>query len=111
MLRNFIPYSYADFIYAIICEEGGLILGGIVIILLYVALLFQCTRIVTMMPKTFGAMLAIGIGLNIVVQAFAEIPPYPRIGACDRSDSSNGEYGWVIAIVYMHFIWYDTQRE
>ena len=73
MLRNFIPYSYADFIYAIICEEGGLILGGIVIILLYVALLFQCTRIVTMMPKTFGAMLAIGIGLNIVVQAFANI--------------------------------------
>ncbi|MBK8483415.1 MAG: FtsW/RodA/SpoVE family cell cycle protein [Saprospiraceae bacterium] len=27
MLRNFIPYSYADFIYPIICEEYGLILG------------------------------------------------------------------------------------
>lgn len=30
MLRNFIPYSYADFIYPIICEEYGLILGVLV---------------------------------------------------------------------------------
>ncbi|HRH99746.1 MAG TPA: FtsW/RodA/SpoVE family cell cycle protein [Saprospiraceae bacterium] len=72
MLRNFIPYSYADFIYAIICEEGGLVFG-ILVIGLYLALLIKCVSIVTEMPKTFGAILAIGIGVNIVMQAFANI--------------------------------------
>lgn len=70
--RNYLPYPYADFIYAIICEEYGLI-GGIVIIGLYLALLFRVTAIVTQCPKTFGAILAFGLGLNLVIQAFANI--------------------------------------
>ncbi len=70
--RNFLPYPYADFIYAIICEEYGL-LGGLFIILLYLGLLFRCTSIVTRCPRTFGAILAMGLCLNIVIQAFANI--------------------------------------
>lgn len=70
--KNFVPYAYADSIYAIICEEYGL-LGGIGIIGLYLWLLVRCITIVTKCPKTFGAILAMGLCLNIVIQAFANI--------------------------------------
>jgi cell division protein FtsW len=70
--RNILPYAYADFIFAIICEEYGLF-GGAAILGLYLWLLLRCVSIVTRSPKTFGAMLAIGLGLNIVIQAFANI--------------------------------------
>ncbi len=70
--KNYLPFAYADYIYAIICEEYGLI-GGILIIGLYLALLFRCTIMVTKCPKTFGAILAYGLCLNIVFQAFANI--------------------------------------
>ncbi len=70
--RNYLPYSYADFIYAIICEEYGLI-GGFFIIGLFLMLFIKCTGIVTRSPKTFGALLAMGLCLNIVIQAFANI--------------------------------------
>lgn len=70
--RNYLPYPYADFIYAIIVEEYGLI-GGILILGLYLFLLIRSISIVTKSPKTFGAMLAMGLTLNIVVQAFANI--------------------------------------
>lgn len=72
MQRNYLPYPYADFIYAIICEEYGLI-GAITVLGLYIALLYRCTVIVTKCPKTFGAILAIGLCLNVVIQAFANI--------------------------------------
>ena len=70
--RNYLPYPYADFIYAIICEEYGLF-GGIVMIGLYLALLFRVTAIVTQCPKTFGSILAFGLGLSLVIQAFANL--------------------------------------
>jgi cell division protein FtsW len=70
--RNYLPYPYADFIYAIIVEEYGLI-GGILIIGLFLLLLIRSSSIVTKSPKTFGAILAMGLTLNIIVQAFANI--------------------------------------
>jgi cell division protein FtsW len=70
--RNFLPSPYADFIYAVICEEYGMI-GGMIIILLYVGLFVRVTRLVTKSPKAFGAMLAMGLTLLLVLQAFANI--------------------------------------
>lgn len=70
--RNYLPYPYADFIYAIICEEYGLF-GGLAIIGMFLVLFLKCTSIVTRSPKTFGAMLAMGLCLNIVIPAFANI--------------------------------------
>lgn len=70
--RNFLPASYSDFIYAIICEEYG-VLGGSVIIGLYVLLFFRTTRLVTKSSKAFGAMLAMGLSLSLVLQAFVNI--------------------------------------
>jgi cell division protein FtsW len=67
--RNFLPSPYADFIYAIIIEEYGLVGGG-VLILLYLILLFRTIRIVMLTPKAFGALLAVGLSFSLVIQAF-----------------------------------------
>ncbi len=70
--RNYLPHAYSDFIYAIIVEEYGLF-GGFLIITLYITLLLRCVRLVTLSPKAFGAMLALGLSLSLVLQALANM--------------------------------------
>ena len=70
--RNFLPFAHADFIYAIICEEYGLV-GAFMIIGLYLGLFLRSVVLVTKCPKAFGAVLAIGLSLSLVIQAFANI--------------------------------------
>ncbi len=70
--RNYVPSAHADFIYSIIVEEYGAI-GGILILLLYVLFLFRIVRLVTKSSKAFGAMVAFGIGLALLLQAFFNI--------------------------------------
>ncbi|GGC52051.1 cell division protein FtsW [Pedobacter quisquiliarum] len=70
--RNFLPHPYSDFIFAIIVEEYGFI-GGLVIIILYLVLLYRCVRIVTQSPKAFGALLAAGLSFSLTIQAFANM--------------------------------------
>ncbi len=66
--RHFLPHAYSDVIYAFIIEEYGLI-GGFITIMLYLTLMYRCVKLVTKSPKAFGAMLALGLGLLIVIQA------------------------------------------
>tara|TARA_Y100001970_G_scaffold206110_1_gene251024 strand:- start:247 stop:699 length:453 start_codon:yes stop_codon:yes gene_type:complete len=68
--RNIIPYSYSDFIFAIMIEEYGLLLGAIVPILLYLILLFRSIRISLKTKSMFGGLVAIGLIFSIVLQAF-----------------------------------------
>lgn len=67
--RNFLPNPYADFIFAIIVEEYG-VLGGLFIICLYLLLLHRSLRIILKTPNSFGALLAIGLTISLVIQAF-----------------------------------------
>ena len=66
--RNFLPHPYSDFIYAIIIEEYG-ILGGAIIIFIYLIFLFRCIRIFRKCPYAFGAFLALGLSFTLVIQA------------------------------------------
>lgn len=66
--RNFLPHPYSDFIYAIIIEEYGLV-GGFVVLLLYVILFTRVLRIVIKRPLTFGALMAFGLGFLVILQA------------------------------------------
>lgn len=66
--RDFLSQAYSDFIYAIIIEELGLI-GGIVVVFLYVCLLIRVGRIAKKCDRTFPAFLVIGIALLLVTQA------------------------------------------
>jgi cell division protein FtsW len=69
---NYLPEAYSDEIYAIIVEEYGLI-GGIVLIGIYLFLLYRCIKIVTKAPKAFGALLAAGLSFSLTIQAFANM--------------------------------------
>ncbi|QQS31252.1 MAG: FtsW/RodA/SpoVE family cell cycle protein [Sphingobacteriales bacterium] len=66
--RNFLPHPYSDFIYAIIIEEYGLITGFLIMVL-YILLLYRCIRIFARAPDPFGALLAVGLGAVLVIQA------------------------------------------
>ena len=72
MQRNFLPHPYSDFIFSIIIEEYGL-LGAALVLGLYLLLLFRCVRLVTIAPKAFGAIVAIGLCLMLVIQALANM--------------------------------------
>jgi cell division protein FtsW len=67
--RNRLPSAYADFIYAIIIEEWGLI-GGFSILFLYLILLFRGLRIVHKGTTIFGTLLAFGCMFSLIFQAF-----------------------------------------
>ena len=67
--RNFLPNPYADFVYATIIEEYGL-LGAFTVIFLYLFLLYRTIQIAMKSPRAFGALLAIGLSFSLVIQAF-----------------------------------------
>lgn len=69
VMKNFLPQSSSDFIYAIIIEEYGMI-GGFIILGLYLFLLFRIIVIANGSPSFFGKLIALGVGLPIVFQAF-----------------------------------------
>ncbi|MFK7799981.1 MAG: FtsW/RodA/SpoVE family cell cycle protein [Aureispira sp.] len=69
---HFLPHSYSDYIFCVIVEEYGTI-GAFLIIGLYITLLLRCIRLVTRSPKAFGAMLALGLCLSLVIQAFVHM--------------------------------------
>ncbi len=71
--RNFLPHSYSDFIYAVIIEEYGLVLGGIPILLMYLILLYRAGVLVRKSTRTFPAFLAIGLTLGLVLQAMVHM--------------------------------------
>jgi cell division protein FtsW len=66
--RNFLPSPYSDFVYAIIIEEYG-ILGGTIVVLLYLILFYRGIRVARNSPGTFGALLAAGLSFSLVFQA------------------------------------------
>jgi cell division protein FtsW len=70
--RNFLPQAYNDFIYSIIIEEYGL-LGGAIIIFIYLVFLFRCIRIFRKCPYAFGAFLALALSFTLVIQAVANM--------------------------------------
>ena len=71
--RNFLPHSYSDFIYAVIIEEYGLLLGGVPILLMYLILLYRAGVLVRKSTRTFPAFLAIGLTLGLVLQAMVHM--------------------------------------
>jgi len=67
--RNMLPQSNSDFIFAIIIEEYGLLLGAIPLILAYMILLFRGITIAKKCETAFPAFLVLGLIVMIVIQA------------------------------------------
>ena len=105
--RNFLPHPYSDFIYAIVIEEYGLG-GGAFIMLLYAVILFRVGVIGRKsmrkevlndrgMPDIFPALLVVGLGLTIVLQAMINMGSLCGVITGDRTDLAFGEYGRYVA--------------
>ena len=70
--KNFLPSPYSDFIFAIIIEEYGM-MGGLLVLFLYLALLYRGMRLVTFSEKTYGGLLAAGLSFTLVLQALVNM--------------------------------------
>jgi cell division protein FtsW len=70
--RNFLPHPYSDFIYSIIVEEYGL-MGGCVVLFIYLLFLFRCIRIMKKCPYAFGAFLSLALSFTLVIQALTNM--------------------------------------
>jgi cell division protein FtsW len=66
--RNFLPQAASDFIFAIIIEEYGSLMG-LLLLFLYLILFFRAIRILRQAEKTFGGLLAVGLSFSLVFQA------------------------------------------
>ena len=70
--RDYLPQAYSDFIYAIIIEETG-ILGGLVVIFLYLLFMWRCRTIAERCKSLFPSCLVMGLSLMIVLQAMVNM--------------------------------------
>jgi len=100
-MKNFLPQSSSDFIYAIIVEEFGLI-GGIGLIILYLLLLFRIVVISYKATDVFGKLVVIGLGIPIIFQAFINmgvaLQVLPVTGQTLPMISSGGTSAWMTCI-------------
>jgi cell division protein FtsW len=68
----YLPEPFTDFIFAVISEETGL-LGASVVVLCFCVIAWRGMRTALRAPDAFGAYLALGITLMLVLQAFFNI--------------------------------------
>jgi cell division protein FtsW len=72
MMKNVLPQSSSDFIYAIITEEYGM-LGALFLLFLFLLLLFRILINANKSESFFGQLLILAMGLPIVTQAFVNM--------------------------------------
>ena len=103
VMKNFLPQSSSDFIYAIIVEEFGSA-GGVVIILLYLIILFRIMVIAHKTISFYGKLLVMGVGLPVIVQAFINmgvaLNVFPVTGQTLPMISSGGTAAWMTCIAF-----------
>ena len=71
-LKQMLPQSASDFIFAIIVEEYGFI-GALGLIALYLIMIIRIVMIASKMPAFFGSLLVLSLGIMIFVQLSVNI--------------------------------------
>lgn len=72
VLKMSLPQASSDFIYAIIIEEYGL-LGGVIIILIYLSILLRILIIARKSKNYFRRLLVLSLGIPIIIQALVHM--------------------------------------
>lgn len=72
VMKNFLPQSNSDFIFAVIAEEMGIMGAGLTIVV-YIWLIFRILTIANKAPTSFGSLLSLGLGLIILAQALVNL--------------------------------------
>lgn len=70
--RNILPHPYSDFIYAIVIEEYGIV-GGVVVLILYLLLLHRGMKAAYNSERAFGGLLSAGLCFDLVCQAMVNM--------------------------------------
>jgi cell division protein FtsW len=70
--RNILPHPYSDFVYAIVIEEYGMI-GGIVVLILYLILLQRGMKAAYNSERAFAGLLSAGLSFDLVCQAMVNM--------------------------------------
>jgi cell division protein FtsW len=70
--RNILPHPYSDFVYAIVIEEYGMI-GGIVVLALYLILLHRGMKAAYNSERAFAGLLSAGLSFDLVCQAMVNM--------------------------------------
>ncbi len=68
----YVPEPHNDFIFSIVCEELGLI-GALIIIALFCALVWRGFTIALKAPDKFGCLMAVGLTFQVGLQALLNI--------------------------------------
>jgi cell division protein FtsW len=101
IMKNHLPQSNSDFIFAIIVEEWGA-LGGAFIISLYILMFFRFLSITHRIDDRFGKILVSGLGVFIIIQAFTNISVATQIIPVTGQNlpliSSGGSSAWMTCI-------------
>ncbi|WP_299552219.1 FtsW/RodA/SpoVE family cell cycle protein [Seonamhaeicola sp.] len=112
--KNFLPQSSSDFIFAIIIEEYGLI-GGALIMILYMWLLFRIVIAAQKSDTIFGKLLVLGVGLPIVFQALINmavaVELFPVTGQTLPLISSGGTSIWMTCLAIGIILSVSAKRE
>ena len=98
VMKNLLPQSTSDFIYAIITEEYGMA-GGLSLLFLYLLLLFRIFMSVYKTEHFFGQLLIVGVGLPIIIQSLVNmgvaVSIFPVTGQPLPLISSGGTSIWM----------------
>jgi cell division protein FtsW len=70
--RNILPHPYSDFVYAIVIEEYGMV-GGVIVIMLYLVLLHRGMKAAYNSDKAFAGLLSAGLSFDLVCQALVNM--------------------------------------
>ena len=70
--HGWLPEAHTDFIFSVISEEMGF-LGSFFVILLFLTLFYRGMYVAEKSPDMYGKLLAVGITISIVMQAFFNI--------------------------------------
>jgi len=100
-MKNFLPQSSSDFIYAIITEEYGSV-GALLVMFLYILLLFRIVVISQKAPTIYGQLLVLGLGFPIIMQALINmgvaVELFPITGQNLPLISSGGTSVWMTCL-------------
>ncbi len=101
--KYFLPQSSSDFIYAIIIEEFGSI-GGVVVLIVYLLVLFRIVVIANKAETIFAKLLVIGVGFPIIIQALINMAVavnlFPVTGQTLPLLSSGGTSIWMTCMAF-----------
>lgn len=116
--RDYLPQVYADFVYAIIVEELGLV-GGASVMFLFIVLLWRCGVIVKNCKDNYLTLMVMGLGFVIVLQAAISMMVAVGLGPVTGQPLpliSRGRTSILITMIYIGIIqfigeWMRKQNE